>query len=145
MSIPHDGRCYTLSSALSRDFRSKRSYNIFREQQNQLNMSFGTWSVGGAFLVNKDAYCRIGGENENFYGWGAEDIERIKRLEILGCPIRRSSGPLYHLYHPRTNSHYQDMNNLKELIKVSGMLPEELIAYIKTWDWASDQWLVIRV
>ena len=29
------------------------------------------------------AYLRAGGENEAFYGWGPEDAERVKRLEIL--------------------------------------------------------------
>ena len=140
MSFPYDGRFYTLSPALSANFRAKRSYEIFKEQNVKLSMSFGTYSVGGAFFVNRDVYCSIGGENENFYGWGAEDNERVKRLEILEQRIHRSSGALYHLYHPRTNSHYNNLNNLKELIKVSGMSAEELTAYIKTW-----YWLDIRV
>ncbi len=39
--------------------------------------------------MNRVAYLRAGGENEAFYGWGPEDAERVKRLEILELPIAR--------------------------------------------------------
>ena len=139
MSFPYNGRFFFLSPDLSDDFRKKREFNIFEEQKNKLSLSFGTYSVGGAFVVNKDAYKLVGEENEKFYGWGAEDNERVKRVEVLGYNIHRASGALYHLYHPRKNSVYADkeveLNSLKELIKVANMSSEELISYINTWDW----------
>jgi hypothetical protein len=61
----------------------------------------GRSSVGGAFIVNKQRYLKGGGENENFYGWGPEDAERLKRMEILEEPTQRIEGPLFHLHHPR--------------------------------------------
>lgn len=60
----------------------------------------GRPSVGGAFLVNKTKYLETGGENEGFYGWGPEDVERVKRLEILELPIARTKGALY-IHHER--------------------------------------------
>jgi predicted glycosyltransferase involved in capsule biosynthesis len=46
-------------------------------------------------------------ENENFYGWGVEDDERVKRMEVLGFSINRVQGPMFHLWHPRgKNSWY---------------------------------------
>ena len=57
-------------------------------------------SVGGAFLVNKEFYLYAGGENENFYGWGPEDAERVKRLEIFNMSIYFTPGELFHLWHP---------------------------------------------
>ena len=138
ISFPYDGRFFFLTSDLSDAFRKKSDFNIFEEQKNKLSLSFGTYSVGGAFIVNKEAYCLIGGENESFYGWGAEDNERVKRMEVLGYNIHRTNGALYHLYHPRNNSVYADkeveLNSLKELIKVSNMHSEELMNYIKTWN-----------
>ena len=135
MSFPYDGRFYVLSPALSDTFRTNPIFEIFEKQNEKLNMAFGTYCVGGAFLINKEMYCQIGGENERFYGWGAEDNERVKRLEILGYRIHRSNGVLYHLYHPRNNSHYADheTESMTELIKVSNMTREELMLYIKTW------------
>ena len=50
-------------------------------------LAHGPNSVGGAFLVNKNVYIKYGGENQHFYGWGPEDAERCKRMEILGLPI----------------------------------------------------------
>ena len=135
MSIPYNGHCYFLSSALSNDFRTKRSFTVFEEQKDHLRLIYGTYSSGGAFFVHKKAYCRMGGENENFYGWGAEDIERVKRMEILGYRIHRTSGALYHLYHPRNNSRYANVDlellSLNELIKVADMNKEQLKSYIK--------------
>ena len=139
MSFPFDGFFYDLSPTISNDFRTDRSFQIFKKNEDNLPLSFGTYSVGGAFLVNKDVYCQIGGENETFYGWGAEDNEHVKRVEILGYRIHRSKGALYHLYHPRHNSRYAgldfELNNLKEFIKVSEMSTGELEAYVKTWNW----------
>ena len=105
-------------------------------------------SVGGAFFVDRDIYLRAGGENEYFYGWGCEDLERVKRMEILGLPVCRAEGPLFHLYHPRKeNSWYGsrelELQNRQEFLKVCGMTREELQAYIRTWKWVSDKDLTI--
>lgn len=40
-------------------------------------------------------------ENENFYGWGPEDWERIERWKNLGYRIKTIDGVLFHLIHPR--------------------------------------------
>ena len=72
-----------------------------------------------------------GGENETFYGWGLEDLERIRRMFILGLPVTRVDGPLFHLFHPRNkNSHYKDeeaeIKSRQEFLKVCGMNSEGL-------------------
>ena len=98
----------------------------------------GPHSVGGAFLVNRKVYLEAGGENECFYGWGPEDAERVKRMEVLGLPVCRANGSLFHLYHPRgKNSWYQnkeiEKRNRLEFLKVCGMTREELQEYVRTW------------
>ena len=105
-------------------------------------LSISTSSVGGAFFVNRNLYLQLGGENEFFYGWGCEDLERYKRLEILCQPVYRVAGPLYHLYHPRKeNSWYQnemlELSNRQEFLKVCGMSCEELKQYVQSWKWIS--------
>lgn len=90
-----------------------------------------TNSVGGAFLVRKTLYLEAGGENEAFYGWGLEDQERIRRLFILGIPVTRVEGSLFHLYHPRNeNSRYRDeeakSKSRQEFLKVCGMSSVDL-------------------
>ena len=92
-------------------------------------------SVGGAFLVNRVAYLRAGGENEAFYGWGPEDAERVKRLEILELPIARVKGPLYHLDHPRgINSGFdmgeRDKRNLEALLATCRRSKAEMLRWL---------------
>jgi glycosyltransferase involved in cell wall biosynthesis len=132
---PFDGRCYVLSMSLSDAYESNKSIDFLTNLQDELPQSFGTYSVGGAYIVNRDMYLSCGGENENFYGWGPEDIERMKRMEILESPVHRVFGPLFHLYHPRNNSFYRNesigIQNIREFIKVSNMDYEELLEYIR--------------
>ena len=94
-------------------------------------------SWGGAFLVDKKSYLQCGGENERFYGWGPEDVERVHRLEILGHPVHRANKALYHLWHPRgVNSFSADaemaFKNRMELIRICSMTREELECEVST-------------
>ena len=72
--------------------------------------------VGGAFLANLKTYKKSGLENENFYGWGLEDGERVARWGNLNYKIHRVTGPLFHLSHGRgVNStfHNDDQHFIK--------------------------------
>ena len=65
--------------------------------------------LGGAFLANLESYKESGLENESFYGWGMEDVERFYRWGNMGYKIKRVPGPLFHLTHPRgQNSNFHD-------------------------------------
>lgn len=66
------------------------------------------------------------------------DMERVKRIEILGFPVSRASGALYHLFHYRyENSRFynqrQEEESRKELLKVCSMDKDQLKRYIRTW------------
>lgn len=133
MSFPYDGRFIFLnekeSLAVREDVSVLEKMEIFYG---------GRPSVGGAFLVNRDKYLQAGGENERFYGWGPEDAERVKRLEILELPISRVEGPLFHLYHPRgMNSDFdygeRDKRNLQALLDTCRMTKTELLKKISSW------------
>ena len=74
---------------------------------------------GGAFFVNRQKYLSLGGENKHFIGWGPEDAERLRRVEIMEHSVKRTKyGKAYHLYHPRNeNSRYFDEDTAVELRK----------------------------
>ncbi|AEW21112.1 hypothetical protein BFO_0863 [Tannerella forsythia 92A2] len=138
MCIPYDGRAFYLSPEDSINARKNLYRYINNCEEESLIPLLGRPSVGGVFIINKQRYLQAGGENENIYGWGPEDAERVKRMEILEEPVKRGSGPLFHLYHPRgINSTFgydeRDRNNVNELIKVCRMSTEELRKYIQTW------------
>ena len=138
MCIPYDGRAFYLSPEDSINARKNLYRYINNCEEESLIPLLGRSSVGGVFIINKQRYLQAGGENENIYGWGPEDAERVKRMEILEEPVERVSGPLFHLYHPRGISSTfgydeRDRNNVNELIKVCRMSTEELRKYIQTW------------
>lgn len=126
MSFPYDGRFIFLNKEQSLAVR--KDLSVLEKVDTSYKMRP---SVGGAFLVDRDKYMEAGGENERFYGWGPEDAERVKRLEILELPISRVEGPLFHLHHPRgINSGFdcgeRDKRNLQALINTCRMTKEEL-------------------
>ncbi len=136
MCIPYDGRALFLNDEKSRELRVNPIE--FMDKNTKLRPILGRPSVGGAFLVNKEEYKQAGGENEFFYGWGPEDAERVKRMEILDKPITRVEGVLFHMHHSRgINSFFdngeRDICNLQALIKTCQMNKDELTKYIKTW------------
>lgn len=134
MSFPYDGEFRLLNNEDS---------ILIRNGSEVLSLSSGISlmkrpSVGGAFLVNKERYLLAGGENEGFYGWGPEDVERVKRMEILEHPIGRVKGPCYHLYHPRIvetgiNHEKRSTQNQRALLDTCNKTKEELTSSIKNY------------
>lgn len=142
LSYPYDGCFNFCSMEDSFIFRNKRSVRFLSEKEYS---DFVVHSVGGAFLVHRDIYIKAGGENEHFYGWGMEDLERVKRMEILGLPVSRVGGSLFHLFHSRyENSRFYnpvlEKESRKEFLKVCGMLKEELEQYVQTWKGVAEKY-----
>jgi len=97
--LPYDGRVFKIDPILKRLYLTHKDLNIISQNQKKMNLMYGHFSVGGAFIVNRQVYMEAGMENEKFYGWGPEDIERVKRWEILRYNVEKINGPLYHLHH----------------------------------------------
>lgn len=138
LCYPFDGRFLFLDINKS-DIARKDILSFINDKNNEnIPAVLGRPSVGGAFIVNKLKYLKAGGENESFYGWGPEDAERYKRIEILEEKISRVPGFLYHLYHPRgMNSSFsydgRDESNVKEFLKICRMDKTQLLEYIDGW------------
>lgn len=138
LSIPYNGEVKVLSEKQSEAFvQSGQGCEYLVMQEYALLM--GRPSCGGVFVVDREVYLRCGGDNEHFISWGPEDAERIRRMEILGCPVHWvKDGSLYHLWHPRgKNSGYATeelaFQNRMEFVKVCSMGRNELSEYIKLW------------
>jgi len=140
LCYPFDGRFYAVSEHFSRLYKESMDFNILTQNESQYWLMHGLYSVGGAFTVHVHRYLSAGGENEHFYGWGPEDTERRERICNLGLEVRRVSGCLYHLNHPRgKNSKFANreraLANRREYIKICRMNCHELEKYISTWSW----------
>jgi len=122
LCFPYDGRFYSCDKLTSDLFRKHLNIEIPEKRVSVMNLMHGYHSVGGAFFVNRNKYMAAGGENENIYGWGPEDTERVRRLEISGMPVFHTAGNLFHLWHPMgKNSWFAsselEQNNRHELQK----------------------------
>jgi GT2 family glycosyltransferase len=53
----------------------------------------------GIQSFDHDTFAKIGGYDNNFFGWGWEDVDIILVASALGFPIRRF-GDLIHISHP---------------------------------------------
>lgn len=134
MVFPYSGTMYNVPEPIRQLYISTKDLNILNYNIEKFRPMYGHFSVGGAFLVNKDAYIEAGMENEQFYGWGAEDIERVKRWEILGYKIERIEGPLFHLQHPRNSNSWFgsqeiEIKNRKELLNICKRNTDQLKQY----------------
>jgi predicted glycosyltransferase involved in capsule biosynthesis len=122
MAYPFDRRCYKVNEILRKVFQKTLKFELLTTHLPAMDLQYGYQTTGGAFLVNRKEYIAAGMENENFYGWGEEDNERIKRMEIRNLSIYYAQGPLFHLWHPRgVNSWYPseeiEFNNRSEFLK----------------------------
>lgn len=137
ISYPYDGSFWYLSKEIVYQYKKKQDITLLYKGIN--TNSTGRPAFGGAFFVDKEIYLQAGGENEKFYGWGPEDLERVKRMEILGYPPYRAKGPLFHLWHPRGinsgigGASFQKENK-QEFVKICNMYKFELEKYISTWN-----------
>jgi hypothetical protein len=107
MSLPYDGR-FNAADKISCDlFKRLLNIEILNTRIEVMDLLYSYCAVGGAYMVNMEKFIKAGGENENFIGWGPEDYEHVKRMEVLGLPVHYANGPLFHLWHPRgKNSWY---------------------------------------
>lgn len=138
--FPYDGRLLDTESDVRRRYFNTDDFNILIDIENmkKMHLMFGLAACGGGFLVNRERYCEAGMENENFFGWGIEDGERVKRWEILGYKTSRIMGPMYHFTHPRgLNSNFGSnelkLKSLKEYLRICRMSRIQLKSEVATW------------
>lgn len=114
MSYPYDGRFYSCDKMTVDLFKISEDVEVLNKHIPVMQLMHGYHSAGGVFMVDKDKYVKAGGENENIFGWGLEDAERLKRMETLSLPVCYSKGPLFHLWHPAgKNSRFTNTGNEK--------------------------------
>lgn len=132
---PYIGDFIYVESYYSEIFHCSRDLQLLDSTYFSKRLFHGSGAVGGAYLVNVEKYLLIGGENENFYGWGPEDAEREKRVEIIEAGIARVEGGLFHLDHSRGKgsdyfSQEIQLRSMEEFCNICSMTKNELSDYI---------------
>lgn len=103
-------------------------------------------SYGGAVGFRREAYMKIGMEDENFVSHAPEDWNRKQRILMLTGVEKmadiRTDNPLYHLDHPmlansKHNNEWVAVNS-SEFKKCYKMNKEQLRAYVDTWPWINE-------
>lgn len=94
--------------------------------------------VGGIVMFNRELFLSMGGYNEGFIGWGAEDNEvsiRVDKLEHKTFRHTDETSICFHMYHANAeraeNPYYN--NNGRILGEISKMNKEELLKHIENW------------
>ena len=140
MAYPYGGMYWNVGETFSEIFRQRLDIRMLTDFPQSRYLLCGYHSVGGAVLVDLAGYAACGDDNENIKGWGPEDAERFKRLEILGLTPARADGSLYHLHHPRglNSGDFRTevaMATKKEYCRICAMDKENLLEEIKKWSW----------
>lgn len=110
ISFPYDGTFFDVDENIRAQYIGHGDLFYLKRMSKMMETLYGENFVGGGFIINKDKYFRAGKENEKFYGWGPEDMERVIRWKNCKYTIHRSKGPMFHLYHPRDNNGYMRSN-----------------------------------
>jgi hypothetical protein len=94
---------------------------------------------GGAMFIYTDSYWEIGGYDEGFIGWGAEDTAfQHKAINILGLGRISGEYPMFHMWHPTASSKEwrlgeQYKKNVQLLNHIKSMDKDQLLEYVKEY------------
>ena len=64
MGLPYVGRMYKTTAELGKLFQETQDFDLLIRNVCHLQLMFGYFSVGGAFIVDREKYLQAGGENE---------------------------------------------------------------------------------
>lgn len=138
--IPYDGRFLDTGTEVRKKFFQNRDFDELVGRIGIAKSLYGYNASGGGFFASRKKYIQAGLENENFYGWGIEDGERIRRWDILDLKFQRINGPMFHFTHPRginSNFHSNEsqIRSMKEHLRITKMTKVELEDEISNWKW----------
>ena len=102
----------------------------------KLSSMLGRKLCGGAYIVHRSKYLQCGGEMSILLDGDQKMLSVcIESKSLVHGVYHISFGTLFHLYHPRTASNYQSIEDAtslrEEFIKVCCMHPNELKLYIQ--------------
>jgi predicted glycosyltransferase involved in capsule biosynthesis len=136
--IPYRHNFFETSEIIREKFIQSGDLSILEKNAGKMVTLYSPSPVGGAFFANRNTYVQIGIENENFYGWGRQDGERVVRAKVFGYEFIHIEGALFHLTHDRgINSKFHSTRQsdvkMSEVFRIYSMTSEELQEEVKHW------------
>lgn len=126
--IPYGlGRYYNLSQqATAAILDSPRGFIPEPTDPDDWEFKLDSWA--GLLLVSREAWLTVGGYDEEFIGWGFEDVAFRTALDLRVGPNQRTEDYVLHLWHPVTEDTrfaqpYAKVNQARYLRYQSGELP----------------------
>ena len=86
-------------------------FNYLERNSEQASTAFLV--KGGCLMMSVDSFKSVGGFNENFIGWGCEDLEFYLRFEAFDIDVSRGVEPVFHLHH----KNFRDIENYQIFTK----------------------------
>ena len=86
-------------------------------------------AAGGAWYANKDFFWSVGGMNESYFGYGAEDNDFWERAnfvlrEIYALPVNITH--IYHHWHPKESNFPLNTERIEIFNQVKHNIPEAI-------------------
>lgn len=136
---PYDGMFMNVDKLLREIFLKLQDDGFLMANKEKMGLPT-TRSFGGCIFLDRACFMEAGMENENLKYWGPDDIERVKRMHILGHKTIRLKGNLFHFDHERkVDSGYTSAKEYEELMQtyldISSMEKNDLSNHIKAWEW----------
>jgi predicted glycosyltransferase involved in capsule biosynthesis len=104
--LPYSNHVYYLSETETEYFINNDESNISQNQNKNTDSIRG--ASGGIGIMSSVNFYKVGGFDERFKGWGAEDDAFYNKCSVMGVPPYRIPYDLIHLHHP---VFYEEDNN----------------------------------
>lgn len=76
------------------------SYIVDIDEHDNVVRGWGRYYRYGLMIIfDRKKFLEFGGENEQFRGYGWDDLERFFRASNYGLSVRQVEGPAYHMQH----------------------------------------------
>jgi predicted glycosyltransferase involved in capsule biosynthesis len=110
--LPYTNKVYYLSKEETIKFINNNEDNV--NHNNSKSVEGIRMASGGDIILSAENYYKVGGFDERFKGWGAEDDAFYNKCISLGISVHRLKADLVHLHHPDFFQNYDNYgNNLK--------------------------------
>lgn len=96
--------CHIGATVLYANKESTATINTSKRVEEPVMERVVSYYEGGSLACHKDVYWRVGGHNEDFYGYGCEDCDFFARLSKGSKFCNHRTHNLLHLHHGRSDS-----------------------------------------